>query len=78
MITQIIFGKNYLKKLKMFMNDCSEYQFNTDEFWRKIFDKTVLRSDEGENEFLDYFKKLILESEFSQQTTVFHGDSRSK
>ena len=62
------------KKLKMFMNDCSEYQFNTDEFWRKIFDKTVSRSGEGENEFLDYFKKLILESEFSQQTTVFHGD----
>ena len=42
--------------LKNFLSECSSYNFETDEFWKKVIFKTAQRCNNTENEFLNTLK----------------------
>lgn len=60
--------------LRDFLDNCSKYNFETSNFWNNIYLKTFQRNNNIDNQFLDYFKELIFNSDFSNETTLFHGD----
>ena len=63
-----------LFNLKNFLSECSLYNFETDEFWKKVIFKTAQRCDNTEIEFLEYFENLLNRSKILNESTLFHGD----
>ena len=60
--------------IKEFLGECSKYNLESTTFWDNIYLKTFERNQNQDIEFLEYFKKLMLDSNFYNETTLFHGD----
>jgi dTDP-glucose pyrophosphorylase len=60
--------------LKEFLRDCSKYNFESTTFWNDIYLKTSERNQGQDSEFLEYFGNLISDFNFSNESTLFHGD----
>ena len=60
--------------LKQFLDDCSKHSVKSNFFWNDVYQKTAERNGYKEKEFLDYFRNLILNLNFFDEATLFHGD----
>ena len=68
------FWSNVFNSIHSFVINCKEFTFSSTEFWDSVIQKTILRSEKNEDEFIEYYKKLIFKSGFYNETTLFHGD----